>query len=248
MTSYPALISYLHGVVVAHSNLRGEVLITVIAISIVKELKEKAPALMLGCISAQVRVEERNDALWGEIETRAAILATHITLEQMSELPQIAQQRHAYKAVGKDPRRYRGSAEALLRRIIQGKGLYQVNTLVDINNLISLETRHPVGCYDRSKLQAPIVFRIGKAKETYQGIGKGDINIENLPVFADRLGAFGSPTSDSQRAPITKNTKNILMIVIAFGGCSEMENLLERSIRLLQQYAAADAIETKIIE
>ena len=219
-----------------------------IAISIAKELNEKVPALMLGCITARVNVEERDDALWREIETRTAVLATQLTVEQIGELPQVAQQRHAYKTVGKDPRRYRGSAEALLRRIIQGKGLYQVNTVVDINNLISLETRHPVGCYDCSQLQAPIVFRIGKAGEAYRGIGKGDINIENLPVFADRLGAFGSPTSDSQRAPITNDTKDILMIVIAFAGCSKMENSLEWSIRLLQRYAAASAIETKIIE
>ena len=136
-----------------------------IAISIANELKEKAPELTLGCISAQVNVEQRNDALWREIETRIALLTTQYTVEHIGELPQVAQQRHAYKAIGKDPRRYRGSAEALLRRIIQGKGLYQVNTLVDINNLISLETRHPVGCYDRSQLRAPIVFRIGKAGE-----------------------------------------------------------------------------------
>ena len=97
--------------------------------------------------------------------------------------------RDAYRALGNDPTRYRGSNEALVRRISQGKELYRVNTIVDVNNLISLETLHSAGTFDLDRVQPPIIFRVGQPCEFYFGIGKGQIKIEELSVFADhRLG------------------------------------------------------------
>lgn len=218
-----------------------------IEIAIDEALKEKVTALTLGCISAAVAVTEHDDRLWYEIEARIEELAAELSVEQIGSLPQVEAQRVAYRSLGKDPGRYRGAAEALLRRIAQGKGLYQVNTLVDINNLISLETCHPVGSYDCARLQPPIIFRIGMPGESYKGIGKGLINIENLPVFADWLGPFGSPTSDSERAVITLDSQEILMIIISFGGPTDMEHALTQAVDLLEGYGAAKDIETLIV-
>jgi len=101
-------------------------------------LKALVPNLALGCVAACVSVEKHSEALWREIDQRLAHLAATIKPEQPNTLPQIAAMRGAYKALGKDPSRYRGSAEALLRRVLSGKGLYQINSVVDINNLVSL--------------------------------------------------------------------------------------------------------------
>jgi len=87
------------------------------------------------------------------------------------------------QALGKDPARYRGSAEALLRRVIAGKGLPSINAVVDIINLVSIESRLPIGLYDLAHASGDIVFRAGRAGETYKGIGKYDLNLEGLPVF-----------------------------------------------------------------
>ena len=85
------------------------------------------------------------------------------------------------KNLGKDLSRYRGSAEALLRRVLSGKGMYKINTVVDINNLVSLKTFHPIGSYDLEKIKAPLTFRAGRPGESYKGIGKEVINVEQLP-------------------------------------------------------------------
>src|ERR1041385_2295082 len=212
-------------------------------ISINPALKALVPNLTLGCVSARVSVEKHNEALWLEIDQHLALLAATIKPEQINTLPQIAAMRSAYKALGKDPSRYRGSAEALLRRVLSGKKLYRINSVVDINNLVSLESLNPAGTYDLEKLTPPIELRIGAAGESYKGIGKDLINIESLPVFADATGPFGSPTSDSERAMVRLETRKILMVIFSFSGAEGLERWIERASELLGQYSGGEGID-----
>src|SRR6476469_6914645 len=209
-------------------------------ISIHPALKALAPDLALGCVSANVVAEKHNEALWREIDQHLTQLIATIKPEQISTIPQIAAMRQAYKALGKDPSRYRGSAEALLRRVLQGKGLYLINSVVDINNLVSLESLNPAGTYDLEKITPPIELRIGAAGESYKGIGKDLLNIENLPIFADTSGPFGSPTSDSERAMVTLQTRKILMVVFSFAGPQGLERWMQRADELLRRYSDGD--------
>ena len=218
-----------------------------ISLYINSELKAVAPRLTLGCVSAHVSVQKHNEALWCEIDQHLAHLAATIKPEQINTVPQIAAMRSAYKALGKDPSRYRGSAEALLRRVLSGKGLYQINSVVDINNMVSLESLNPAGTYDLEKITPPIEFRIGAAGESYKGIRKDLINIENLPIFADALGAFGSPTSDSERAMVSLETRKILMVIFSFTGPEELERWVQRGSELLGRYSGAEGIETSLV-
>ena len=149
--------------------------------------------------------------------------------------------------MGKEPSRYRVSSEALIRRILQGKGLYRINNVVDTNNLISIETGYSVGSYDLENLHGNINFRIGNIGEKYQGIGKEMINIENLPVFADDFGAYGSPTSDSTRAMITEKSKDILTVLISFNGIEELEKSIDIAKKYLTKYADAEDMRSIIV-
>lgn len=216
-------------------------------ISIQPTLKALVPNLALGCVSARVSIQKHNEALWLEIDQHLAHLAATIKPEQISTVPQIAAMRAAYKALGKDPSRYRGSAEALLRRVLQGKGLYQINSVVDINNVVSLESMNPAGTYDLEKITPPIELRVGAAGESYKGIGKDLINVENLPVFADAAGAFGSPTSDSERAMVRLETRKILMVIFSFTGAEGLEIWVERASELLNRYSGAEGVETSLV-
>jgi DNA/RNA-binding domain of Phe-tRNA-synthetase-like protein len=195
----------------------------ILAFSISSQLARAVPNLALGCISANVSVTKDDKDLWRDTNAHLVYLTSAIKPEQINTLPQIASMRDAYKALGKDPSRYRGSAEALLRRVLAGKGLYQINNIVDVNNLVSLESLNPVGSYDLEKVSGPVELRAGIAGETYKGIGKDEINIENLPVFADSQGPFGSPTSDSERAMVQLETRKVLMVVFSFTGPEGLE-------------------------
>lgn len=218
-----------------------------ITISIDQQLKRAAPNLTLGVVYAQVDVTKKSLPLWEEINRRIKEIALSIRMESLYDIPQIKALRDVYKSLGKDPARYRGSQEALVRRILQGKGLYQINTIVDINNLVSLETLHSVGAYNMDSLNPPVLFRVGKPGESYKGIGKETINIAELPLFADSIGPFGSPTSDSERAMITEKVRNIMMVVIAFCRDPNLEATLSRAASLLKKYGAAQDVRAEII-
>lgn len=218
-----------------------------ISINISPDLKTILPNVVVGCLTANVQVTEHDDGLWQEIEAAAARFRG-MTMDEARKFPPIKALRDAYRALGNDPTRYRGSNEALVRRIVQGKELYRVNTVVDINNLISLETLHSAGTFDLDQIQPPVTFRAGRPCESYTGIGRGEIKIAGLPVFADAVGPCGSTTSDSERTMVRLETTRILMVVISFLGAEGMDDNMRRAAGLLQSYAAATTVETWLAE
>lgn len=215
-------------------------------INIDEKLLEVCPNIQLGCINYSVNVEKGNEELWNEINQQISYITKNLTMEDVYKQKNIEDSRNLYKSIGKDPYRYRVSSEALIRRIVQGKGLYKINNVVDANNLISIISKLSVGSYDTDKLGKNLVFRIGKKGESYKGIGKDIVNIENLPVFSDEFGAYGSPTSDSEKAMITNNTKNVLTVIIAFSDDSGMEQYMSEATKILEKYVGATNISTSI--
>src|ERR1700739_3394141 len=217
-------------------------------IRIAPELKAKCQKAALGCVEAEVATgatpPELDEALRGCEERIAKLPEPRAVLEASS----IAATRAAYKALGKDPARYRGSAEALLRRLIAGKGMPRINNVVDVINLVSLESRLPIGLYDLAHVEGAIQFRAGRAGETYKGIGKYDLNLEGLPLFADEEGPHGSATSDSERTLVTPKTEGVLAVIVSFGGLDGLERWTQRMSTLLSQYAAAQSVETRFVQ
>jgi DNA/RNA-binding domain of Phe-tRNA-synthetase-like protein len=209
-------------------------------------LKAKCPRTSLGFLTARVVTGETSSALLEEIKLRETEILHLPDPHALLESPKILATRAGYKALGKDPARYRGSAEALLRRILNGKGFPQINSVVDIINLISVESRLPIGLYDLTHVKGDIVFRPGRAGETYKGIGKYDLNLEGLPVFSDAEGPHGSPTSDSERTMVTPATRSVAAILISFGGAEGLESSGQRMGSLLQKYAAGSEIQFQV--
>ncbi len=213
-----------------------------------EKLKSNCPNLRLACIEANVQVQKSSEELRTEIGQKIQFLNQSLNIEDISKISAITSSRKAYKLCGKDPARYRLSAEALLRRVISGKGLYSINNVVDQLNLVSISSGFSIGGYDFAQIRGDITFGIGQRGEPYSGIGRGDLNIENLPVFRDDLGAFGTPTSDSQRTEVSNSTKRFLMILIDFNCDSQLEDAQKMAIRFLTNYCFATNINTSIID
>src|SRR5246500_4022889 len=217
-------------------------------IRIASELKAKCPKAALGCVEAEVETGATPPGLEE---------ALRLCEEKITKLPEpravleasaIVATRAGYKALGKDPARYRGSAEALLRRLIAGKGMPRINNVVDVINLVSVESRLPIGLYDLAHVEGPIEFRAGRAGETYKGIGKYDLNLEGLPLFADTVGPHGSATSDSERTMVTNATNQVLAVIISFGGAEGLGRWADRMSALLTQHAAAQDVTIRVVE
>jgi len=216
-------------------------------ISIESQLAKLCPDLKLGVIECNVKVTEKNQKLWEVINKYISQVEQEMTLEAIREMPTILSSKNGYRKVGKDPNRYRLSAESLLRRIVNGKGLYKINNVVDLLNFVSIQSGFSIGGYNADKIVGNITMGLGQADEAYQGIGRGDLNIENLPIFRDEIGAFGSATSDSLRTQIDLDCKNFLMVFFSYQGEKELVESLNLAEELLLKYAEAETVKTAIV-
>ncbi|MCH1959477.1 MULTISPECIES: B3/B4 domain-containing protein [Peptostreptococcaceae] len=215
-------------------------------IKIDNKIKEICPNIHIGTIVANITVTQSSKELINLIDITCETISNSLTTDKITSIPNIEKSRQAYLKLGKSPSRYRLSSEALLRRVVKGSGLYLINNIVEINNLISIKSGWSLGSYDLSNTQGEIFFTIGEDGESYKGIGKDNVNIENLPVFADTIGKFGSTTSDSTRAMITEKTKSIMMNIISFDGKEGLNEYLNEAKELLIKYANAEILEINI--
>jgi DNA/RNA-binding domain of Phe-tRNA-synthetase-like protein len=219
-----------------------------ISISIEPALKAQLPQLVLGGFSIKVRTEASSDDLKELLRQEVSVLEKHLTVEGVRNMDTVKATKDAYRKLGKDPNRYRPSSEALLRRVANGKGLYHINNVVDVLNLISVKTGFSICGYDGDMIDGDVVLGIGQPNEPYEGIGRGVLNIERLPVFRDTKGAFGTPTSDSVRTMVTESTCRFVMVIMAFGNMDELALALKEAIGLYEKYADGSDPEMLFVE
>lgn len=211
------------------------------------QIIETLPKIRTGLLVSPVDVTEGSKALEIEMDRLLNEVSGGLDAEKIRNLPPVKAAKDAYKALGKDPNRYRPAAESLLRRVSKGKGLYRVNNVVDCLNLVSVKTGFSICGYDLNKIEGHIVLGVGKPQEPYEGIGRGHLNIENLPVFRDEAGAFGTPTSDSSRTLIDDQTQKVLMIIPSFDGEEDqMVKALNSLSDFLKRFVEKADPETKI--
>lgn len=202
----------------------------------------------IGTIEFKGSVMPAGKELWSVIEESIGTLEEKLKLEDVNKNENIAGARKFYKTCGKDPNRYRPSADSLRRRIVKGNGLYKVNNVVDVLNLISLKTGISIGGYDIEKIEGDIRLDTGRQDDEYIGIGRGTLNIEYLPVLRDSHGVFGSPTSDSERTMINERSNKICFVFFDFNNDPELDKHLDNSIYLLEKYAGADDISKETLQ
>ena len=209
-------------------------------------IREKAPQLTVALITADIKNPETSDNLWGEIEMVAKRINTSYEMEMVNKRPAILATRMAYKAFGKDPNRYRPSAEALTRRAVKGAELYRTTTIVDLINLVSLATGHSIGAFDGEKISGEtLTLGVGREGEPYEAIGRGILNIAGLPVWRDNIGGVGTPTSDNDRTKLSENTAKLVVTVNCYGDEPSAEQTAEMIADYLKKYATAENIMIK---
>ena len=197
-------------------------------------------------VGAHVEIYVHNSpysaGLWGEIDRLGQEFRQTLTTETLKDISGIAATRQVYRACGKDPSRYRPAAEALIRRILQGKQLYQINTLVDLVNLTSIRYGYSIGGFDADKFEGDtLTLGVGRAGEPYEGIGRGTINIEGLPVYRDAVGGVGTPTSDNERTKIQFSTTHLVVLVNGYDGSEEGVGQTATFLQtLLRKYCNSD--------
>lgn len=217
-------------------------------VKIDNKLYETYSDIRLGLLQFKADVKESDNNFWeymnheGQPQVKKAIEG-----KEWNHIPGVKGSRAAYKAFGRNPGRYRVSSEALLRRVRRGDDLYHINSVVDVNNLISIESGLSVGSYDLSHTQGTITFRKAEPGEGYTGIGKNFLDMENMLVLADDEGIFGSSMSDSTRAMVTEGTTDVLVVIYCFENEIDLPALLDKAQADFQKFADIQDIESWII-
>lgn len=211
------------------------------------EIAAAAPALQVVRIAAEVVNGPTDPDLRRSHEELAARVAASYGLPDINHRPGIAATRAAYKALGKEPNRYRPAQEQLMRRIVNGKGLYFIDNLVDVCNYVSIASGYAVGAFDSEKIVGDVLrLGVGRAGEPYEGIGRGPINIEGMPVYRDAAGGVGSPTSDNERTKITSATRQLTVCVNIYGEEMPPAVVGELYADLLRRFCSATEISIDI--
>lgn len=206
------------------------------------EIETVCPNFVGVCVEARVKNSQYSQPLWDEINTLETKFKAELTTETLKDISGIAATRRVYRACGKDPSRYRPASEALIRRVLQGKALYQIDTLVDLINLASMAFGYSIGGFDADKFVGnTLTLGIGKEGEPYEGIGRGMINIHGLPVYRDEIGGVGTPTSDHERTKITIDTTHLLVLINGYDGNeASVKQNAEFIQQLLQKFCESD--------
>jgi len=211
-------------------------------------IRQACPDLTLSVIACEVKNSETTSILWQEIEEEMEKISSTFTLENIKMRPEISATRQVYRKLGKDPNRYRPSAEALCRRICKGVGIQRVSTLVDIINLISIRSGFSIGGFDAKKIQGDLRLEVGTASDIFQAIGRGILNVEGLPLFKDAEGGIGTPTSDNERTKLTMETRRLLMIINGYSGEKGLQEASEQARMLLEKYAEAKEVNITLVK
>ena len=213
-----------------------------IQVKVSSEIEQVCPRFAGAVVEAQVVNTTFCQPLWDEIHELGERYRATLTTESLKEMTSIAATRRVYKACGKDPSRYRPASEALIRRMLQGKELYQIDTLVDLINLASIRYGYSIGGFDASKFVGDtLTLGIGREGEPYEGIGRGMINIHGLPVYRDQQGGVGTPTSDNERTKIELKTTHLVVLINGYDGNRQRVSDNARFIQtLLQKYCNSD--------
>lgn len=211
--------------------------------------REGAPGYKMLYLEANVSNGPTPESLREDLENLAQEIEGKYSIPDINKIPAIAATRKAYKTFGKDPNRYRPSQEQLMRRILKGLGLYNVNALVDAGNLVSISTGCSLGIFDRDKISGDVLtLGVGKKDEPYEGIGRGILNIEGMPVIRDGVGGIGTPTSDHERTKVSENTKRISVCLHLYDSSSVSPDSVAMLLKdVLHKYCDASEIECRII-
>ncbi len=218
-------------------------------VTISDRVRQAAPGMKVLAVEANVVNAPTPDELWDEISRLSEGMRSVMEMADINQRPGIAGTRAVYKALGKEPNRYRPSMEAMSRRIIKGMELYRIDTLVDLINLVSLSSGYAIGGFDADKIDGDeLTLGVGREGEPFNAIGRGPLNIACLPVYRDATGGIGTPTSDEERTKISLGTRRLLMTINIYREempVADVENLVSR---LLSRYASATDLTFTIFQ
>lgn len=169
-----------------------------------------------------------------------------VGLESFSQHPQILAWRACYRKFGSDPHQYRCSVEAIIRRVLKGDQLPNINKLVDLYNYISLKYVLPAGGENIDKIAGDLFLGFADGDEQFIRLG----GVENEPpqkgevVYKDNEGVACRRWNwrEADRTKLTEQTKNAIIVVEGLSPVSKagVEVATQELVDLVKQYCGGE--------
>ncbi|MDQ7827998.1 MAG: phenylalanine--tRNA ligase beta subunit-related protein [Armatimonadota bacterium] len=211
---------------------------------------EVVPLVRVGLVEVDgVQVGPRSPELAAEIAVLVSALRRRYAGREPAQIEALAPARELYHRIGIDPTKLRPSSEALLRRVLRGQDLPEINAVVDTSNLCSLDFLLPIGLHDLEAAVGPLVLRRGRPGEGYEAIGKGWYSVEGRLTLADGAGPCGTPTSDSRRTMVTGRTRRVLMVIYAPSAfpLRQLEDHVARAAERMRRFAGGEPVGVAVL-
>ena len=219
-----------------------------VSLTIDGEILDSCPDCRIGCLVINnVTIAGSSPALSQEFLQLQNEVAKIYNIEGLTQLPPIMAVRAMNKKLDFDPSRYRPASESLVRRVLQQKGIYYVNSAVDASNYCSLKYLMPFGLYDLDQIEGAVVYRRAHGG-TYENMGGRTVSTDGKPFLTDSRGVFGNPTSDSRRTAVSLTTRNLLSVVYAGSGAAQedLSRILQFTGEMLTRYNGGSVRDVQI--
>lgn len=213
-------------------------------VCISQNIKSRLKNIKLGCLQYTVNNDINNERITYELSQLYSRLEQNND-EQVNKY--IFDTNESIRSLGVSPSKYRGSADALIRRLKKDKQLASIAPLVDINNIISVKYSLPVGSYNLDKISGEIILDIGAADDKYDSLKKEAFSLNNMVILRDEVGPFGSIHADSLRTMV-QNSKHIISLIFCFSNDSNYLNEATNEMaKLLKDTNIAGNLDVAII-
>lgn len=164
---------------------------------------------------------------------------------EVSEHPNIAPWREAYRLFGSKPRDFRCSIEALSRIVLRGSEIRKINPLVDLYNLISIKYLLPVGAEDLDKMEGDLKLTFADGTEDYTPLGEEENDPPGLGevIYKDDLGVICRRWNwrEGDRTKITDDTKNAVVVIEGISNIP-IKEAVEELAQLIKKYCGGDVV------
>ncbi len=167
-------------------------------------------------------------------------------LDEVKNDPIFRAYRDFFWRAGIDPTKTRPAAEALTRRVLRGRSLPRINTLVDALNGVSLQTKIPFAAFDADLVHGPLALRFATAGETILPIG----HMERLVLGGSEIVISDGekvialyPHRDSDETKITEKTHGAIILACGVPGVERayLRKALERCRRYIVRFCSGSS-------
>ena len=186
------------------------------------EFKVQQDVLDLGVKIKGVRIQGINNTVYSSslndyIDVHVKRLLENNSLESLKENQVIQGFYELHKEVGIPKRKNLPASENLLKNLLKKQEFHKIDPLVDLYNLISMDTKLALGAHDLDKTEGNISLRLTQGNENYIPLGSVESKEVKAGIYsyiddANDIICY-SEIRQVDKTKVTEESKDVFFIV-----------------------------------